>query len=346
MTNIQEVARLAGVSPSTVSNVLNGRTDRMGKETLARVRAAIVTLGFVPNRVARQLKTGHTPLLGLLVPSTANPGYALIAREIENAAQERHGFRVLLCNTARDVGKETSFFDDLLAHGVRGVVIVSSLDDERHAEAAVERGLVVLSYDRRATPGTPTRIDHVSIDSVACARMATELLIRCGHTRIAFATAAGKTMSRSDKIAGFRSAAEQAGLSATARVIEVRTASAYGDAEMVDAGRQLATQLAADPMRPTAVVAVNDMLALGLMAGLRDAGLAVPADVSVIGMDDLFPASLVHPALSTVRSPVADMARTVVERIMARLADPGLPTAETVFQPELIERQSVAPPAV
>jgi len=348
MSNIQDVARHAGVSTSTVSNVLNRRTDRMREGTLARVQAAIAALDFVPNRAARQLKTGHTPMLGLLVPSIANPMYGFIAREIEAAAQERHGFRVLLGNTYRDAQKEAGFFDDLLAHGVRGVVVVSSLADERHIESAARRGLVVVSYDRRASAPTGAGIDHISVDNAEAARLATQHLIEHGHTRLAFATVSGKTLSRSEKIGGFLGAARHAGLAANAaRVVEARVASAYGDAEMADAGRTLAARLARGgrgAARPTAVVALNDMLALGLMAGFREAGLAVPADVSVIGMDDLFLAPLAEPALSSVRLPIAEMARIIVERVIARLADPGIGAAEFIFAPELVARRSVAPP--
>jgi len=274
MSTIQDVAREAGVSVSTISNVLNGRTDRMRSETLQRVQATIAALDFRPNRAARQLKTGHTPMLGLLVPSIANPMYGYIAREIETAAQERHGHRVVLGNTYRNRDKETGFFDDLLAHGVRGVVVISSLVDEQHFEAAVQRGLVMVSYDRRATPGRASAIDHVSVDNFEAARLATSYLIAKGHRRLAFATASGQTMSRSEKIRGFRAAAEAAGLQGSARVIDGSTASGYGDSEMADVGRLLATRIAAGRARPTGIVAVNDMLGFGLMAGFRDAGVA------------------------------------------------------------------------
>jgi DNA-binding LacI/PurR family transcriptional regulator len=342
MSTIADVARKAGVSVSTISNVLNGRVDRMSAETLMRVEAAISALDYRPNRAAQQLKTGQTPMFGLLVPSIANPMYGMIAREIETAAQERYGHRVMLGNTYRNPAKESGFLDDLLAHGVRGVVIISSLVDERHFEAAVSRGMVMVSYDRRATPGVASAIDHVSVDNFEAAQLAARHLIAKGHRRIAFATASGYTMSRSEKIRGFYAAAQAAGVRRTACVVDGSTSSAYGDSEMADVGRMLAARIAAQPERPSGVVAVNDMLAYGLLAGFRDAGLLVPRDVSVIGMDGLYLSSLTSPGLTTVSLPVPDMARTMVERLVARLADPKIAPGEFLFEPSLVERESVA----
>ena len=113
---------------------------------------------------------------------------------------------------------------------------------------------------------------------------------------------------------------------------------------MSELGRMEAARLAErkEAERPTGIVAVNDMMALGLMAGFREAGLSVPADVSVVGMDDVFLSALMHPALTTVRLPVPEMAHTIVERVMSRLADPSLPTGEFTFQPSLVVRDSVA----
>jgi len=344
LSTIADVARHAGVSVSTISNVLNGRLDRMRHETLQRVEAAIAALDYRPNRAARQLKTGRTPMLGLLVPSIANPMYGHIAREIETVALEHHGHRVVLGNTYRNRDKETGFFDDLLAHGVRGVIVISSLVDEAHFDSAVQRGLVMVSYDRRATPGAAAAIDHVSVDNAEAARLATAHLIAHGHHRLAFVTAAGRTTSRSEKVRGFHAAAEAAGRRDEAQVIEGPTSSEYGDSEMADVGRQLAARIAADAQRPTGVVAVNDMLAFGLLAGLREAGLSVPGDVSVVGMDGLFLSALTSPGLTTVRLPVPAMAQTIVERVIGRMGDPGIAPGEFLFQPELVERESVAAP--
>jgi DNA-binding LacI/PurR family transcriptional regulator len=270
--------------------------------------------------------------------------YGMIAREIETAAQERYGHRVMLGNTYRNKDKESGFFEDLLAHGVRGVIVISSLVDERHFEAAVQRGLVMVSYDRRATPGVASAIDHVSVDNFEAAQLAARHLIAKGHERLAFATASGQTMSRSEKIRGFTAAAHAAELGPSAKVIDGSTSSEYGDSEMADVGRRLAARIARMRERPTGIVAVNDMLAFGLLAGFRDAGLSVPGDVSVIGMDGLFLSSLTSPGLTTVTLPVPEMARTIVERMIARLADASIAPGEFLFRPTLTQRESVAPP--
>jgi DNA-binding LacI/PurR family transcriptional regulator len=341
MATIQDVARQAGVSASTVSNVLNGRTGQMRPETLARVGAAIAALQFRPSKLAQLLKTGQTPLIGLLVPSMTNPMYGHIAREIETAAQERHGHRLLIGSTYRDPVKESDFFEDLLSHGVRRVIVISSLADERHFESAVDRGMVVVSYDRGATPGRPSKVGHVMPDNFEAARLATQHLIDKGHRRLAFVTVAGMTMSRSAKIDGFHAAAEAAGLRVTAQVLDGGPLNEYGDSLIAEVGHATALQIAATARRPTGIVALNDLMALGLMAGLREAGLVVPQDVSVIGIDGHFMATLSNPMLSTVQLPVPEMARAMVERVMNPEAQ-----GPQVFAPSgLVERESVVAPA-
>ena len=133
----------------------------------------------------------------------ANPMYGYIAREIETFAQERFGHRVLIGSTYRDRAKESAFFEDLLAHGVRRVIVISSLADERHFESAVERGMVVVSYDRGATPGRRSRWTTSRPTTSRPRAWRRSHLIDKGHRRLAFATVAGMTMSRSAKIAGF-----------------------------------------------------------------------------------------------------------------------------------------------
>jgi DNA-binding LacI/PurR family transcriptional regulator len=343
MTTIQDVARHAAVSVSTVSNVLNGRHARMGAETLARVEAAIATLQFRPSQSARGLKTGRTPLLGLLVPSMANPMYGYIAREVESIAQQRHGLRLLIASTYRDAAREAAFFDDLLAHGVRHVIVISSLSDERHLDSAVARGMRVTSYDRRAAPGLESSVGHVTPDNHEAARLATAHLIAHGHTRLAFATVSGMTMSRSDKIAGFFAAADAAGLRQGATVLDGGPLNEYGDSVIAQVGHATGLRLARDRQRPTGIVALNDLMAIGLMAGLREGGRPVPREVSVIGIDGLFLGTLTDPKLSTVQLPIRDMARAMVEQVLQAGSGAAAAVRERVFtEMQLVERESVA----
>lgn len=346
MTTIQDVARHAAVSVSTVSNVLNDRSDRMRPDTLARVEAAIEALGFRPSKLARQLKTGQTSLLGLLVPSLTNPMYGHIARAVEACAQERFGHRLLIGSTYRDAAKEEAFFSDMMAHGVRRVIVISSLAQEGHLQSAVERGMVVMSYDRRAEPGTASRVGHVTPDNFEVARLAAAHLIAAGHERIAFATVAGVTMSRSDKIAGFMAAAEVAGLGSSAHVLDGGPLDEYGDSVIAEVGRTIGLKLCKSAKRPTGIVALNDLMAFGLMAGLREGGLQVPADVSVVGIDGTFLAALANPPLTTIQLPVPEMARAMVDEVMKANPSPNSPPFVRVFdQVRLVERGSVAPPA-
>lgn len=341
MVRLEDVARRAGVSVSTVSNVVNGRTARMNPDILGRVRGAIDALGYQPNRAARFLKTGHTPLIGLLVPSIANPIYGSVAREVEVAAQASHGYRILVGNTYRDPEKERSFLGDLLSHGIRGVIIVSPLLEEAHFRTLIPRGLVAVSFDRRRTPGIDLDVDYVSMDNAEAARIAVRHLVEHGHRHLAYVTPTGRTVSRSDKVTGFLEAVRGAGL-AEPEVIEDKAHSEYGDAEMAQLGRAFARTLLARKRRPTGILAMNDMLAIGLVLGLQAGGVRVPDDVSVIGIDDMFLSSILEPAITTVRLPLRAMAATVVDRIVYRLANPLAPTEEFSFAPELVSRGSVA----
>src|SRR5215470_16734633 len=170
---------------------------------------------------------------------------------------------------------------------------------------------------RSSTTGWRSSVSHVTPDNHEAARMAAAHLIAHGHEQLAFATVAGMTMSRSAKIAGFQAAADAAGLRRSARVIDGGPLDRYGDAVIADIGRAMGAALAVATRRPTGIVALNDLMALGLMAGLRDGGLSVPDDVSVIGIDGLALGALSAPPLTTVQLPVAVMARAMVEEAMA-----------------------------
>ena len=180
-----DVARVAEVSPSTVSNLLNGRTKRMRSQTQARIETAIKELGYMPNKAARQLKTGHARIVGLIVPSVSNPFYGSFARHVEKTALA-YGYQVLLCNSERNPERERGYAEELWGYGVRGVIFGSSLMQFSHLDDLVERGLHLVAFDRLTQEQDRTIIDSIGVDNVFATRLATKHLLSLGHKRIAF----------------------------------------------------------------------------------------------------------------------------------------------------------------
>src|SRR6266568_357696 len=162
---ILDVAHLARVSPTTVSNVLNGRLDRMGQETVERIQQTIELLGYTPSRVARQLKTGHAPIIGLIVPSVANPFWGAFARAAEEATLA-HGYHVLLGNGERDQERERLYAEEMWAQGIRSLIFGSSPLSLDHLSALIQHGLHVVAFDRHRQNNDDPIVDSVGIDNV------------------------------------------------------------------------------------------------------------------------------------------------------------------------------------
>ena len=345
--SLHDVAARAGVSPSTVSNVLNGRLSRMRPSTRDRVRQAVRELGYVPNQLARQFRTGQVRTIGLIVPSVANPFWGFVARRVEQAASER-GYQVLLCNSERDPGREARYAETLLDSGVRGLIFGSSPLSFDHLATFRTRGLQIVAFDRSlAGAGAPV-VGSVQIDNVLAARLAISHLTGLGHRRIGFLSGPIRTVSRRARLAGYQEALAAAGIDHDpALVWEGTSVAAFGDADGAELGRTGAHHLLSMPNRPSALFTINDMYALGAYAGAGDLGLRVPDDVSVLGFDDLpVLAEVAMPPLTTVRQPVPSMMRFATSQLIGRLE--GEVTGEPrhlTATPELVVRQSTAPPS-
>lgn len=343
MANIRDVAKHAGVSVSTVSNVLNGRTDQMRAETLARIQQSMQTLNYFPNRVAQQLKTGQAKMIGLLVPSIVNPSFAALAREVDLAAKKRQ-LRVLIGNTYRQIEEEEAFLDDMFSHGVRGIIVAACDIEKAHFARAAEQGMVMVNYDGRMPVRAQSghfALDSVSMDNIEAGRMAAEHLIAQGCRRLAFATVEGMTPSRAHKIEGFLRAVQDHGLYREGMIVEGQAMAAYGDTEMTELGRALALKISQQPVFPDGIVAINDALGIGLMAGLHQAGIHVPEQISIVGIDNIPLSGLVFPGLTSIMPPLREMAEVMVERLIERTENPAIPPAEFLFPPSLVSRQSV-----
>lgn len=339
---IQDVARLAGVSPSSVSNFLNNRMEQMRPATQQKIEQAIRQLGYRPNNAARQLKTGVASMVGLLVPSLANQFFGALACAVETAAA-RHHCHVMTFSTFRDPARERAVMADLLAYGVQGIITGSALNDTDHLVAMTARCPVV-AFDIKHADQGHERIMTVSVDNAAATAMAVAHLVALGHRSIALVTPPPHTQNRQDRVKGFQHGVALAGVHGELVMADATDGPSdpHGDTSLFELGRSAAARLLAAPGKPTAAIAINDMMAIGIGIGLKQLHMQIPRDFSLIGIDDIFFSAAHDPPLTTLRQPIQAMADAAVQRILA----PGNLPAGELFAPELIVRASTAPPPV
>jgi DNA-binding LacI/PurR family transcriptional regulator len=338
---IQDVARLAGVSTTSISNFLNNRMEQMRPDTQRKIQQAIAQLGYRPNNAARQLKTGVASMVGLLVPSLANQFFGSLACAVETAAA-RHHCHVMTFSTFRDPERERAVMADLLAYGAQGIITGSALNDTDHLVAMTARCPVV-AFDIKRSDESHERITTISVDNVAATTKAVEHLVALGHRAIALVTPPPFTLNRQDRIKGFEQAVAVAGISGELVIADATDAPTdlHGDTQLFELGRSAAARLLSAASRPTAAIAINDMMAIGIGIGLKQLGKRLPQDFSLIGIDDIFFSAANDPPLTTLRQPIQAMADAAVQRILAPAAASA---GGELFAPELIVRASTAAP--
>ncbi|CAH2602152.1 LacI family DNA-binding transcriptional regulator [Rhodovastum atsumiense] len=301
---LHDVAARAGVSIATVSRVLNGSSPTR-PETEARVRAAIRGLGFRPNRTGRELRVGQSHTVGVLLPSLSNPIFADSVSGIQDAARAE-GWSVLIASSRYDAGREHEAVEGLLSHRVGGLILtVAEADASPTLDALDAEGLrYVLLYNQ------PTRPDRafVSIDNVAAGRDAARALVAQGHRRLGMVAGRFDASDRSRlRHAGFAAALAEAGLP-PGQVLEI----GFDDSAATDALRAALAR----PDRPTGLFCSTDLLALRSIAVLRDLGLRVPCDVSVIGLDGIAVGALTAPSLASIAQPAHEMGRRAFHHLL------------------------------
>jgi DNA-binding LacI/PurR family transcriptional regulator len=346
MAGIHEVAKEAGVSASTVSNVINGRGDRMRAETRQRVLDAIERLNYTPNSAARQLKSGQNRTLGLIIPSAANPFWGAVAHYVERAARQR-GYRVLICNAERDRAAEAEYAEAMIASGITGVILGSSPLDFEHLKDQIGRGLKLAAFDQRVREVEKGITCSVSVDQEMGGMLAAQHLIGLGHRRVGVVVGPIRTNARIGRVNGVRTALARAGLDLPDELIwQGGGVSGFGDMKGSELGRMGVRELLSRDNPPTAVFCGNDMHALGAYAGARDLGYRVPDDLSIVGFDDLMLSEIVQPPLTTIRQPVPAMADLVVQLLVDRVENKPMDGSEpfVTVPPQLIVRGSTAAP--
>ena len=333
---INDVASVAGVSKSTVSNVVRGLPG-VTESTRRRVHVAISELGYRPNVLARQLVQRRTSILGVVVGDLANPFFAEMAKSLERHAAAR-GFTAMFCNTEGESQSELAGVETLLQHRVAGIVFLAFSGDARTMQEVQRHQVPAVFVSCAADWG-----DVVSVDDVLGARLGTRHLIDAGHRRIAYISIP-ELEDDSDRARwdGYAAALEEAGLGPGIRV----SWSPPSDRAGVDGVERPLLELFTGRQRATAVFTANDVAAIALQEFADRVDLHVPNDLSIVGFDDVPMSGLARIALTTVAQPRDELARlgiaTIADRIERRLK--GAPT-RTLVEVALVARRSTAPPA-
>lgn len=328
MATIKDVALRAQVSTSTVSHVLN-KTRFVSPEITLRVEQAIDELHYAPSALARSLKLNETRTLGMLVTSSANPFFAEVVQGVEQRCFEL-GYSLALCNTRGDKARLNASMEMLLQKRVDGIILMCT---------QVDLGAGV--FDRY--PSVPLVLadwgpmdmeaDLIQDGGRLGGMLATEHLLGLGHRHIGCITGPEGKRAADERRAGFEAAMAKAGLTVRPEwVIE-------GDFELAG-GNSAMTALLALPERPTAVFVGNDMMAMGALRALADAGVSVPEQMSLVGYDNIELAHYLVPALTSIEQPKAGMGALAVDTLLARIKAPDSSRRVLTLTPELIVRDS------
>lgn len=333
--SIVDIAKIAQVSPSTVSRALQDH-PRISPERRAEIQSLAESLGYRPNQMARGLVTGRSRMLGAVVTDVTDPFVAEVLKGAEAAARAAD-YGLLFAMSNRDPGQEMAAAETLLDHEVDGVIVISSripgryLDLPRSGRTTGDQAPLVLVNNELAGP----RIFSVRMDNTSSAREAVTYLWRLGHRRIAFVAGPEGGRSNRERLAGYRQGIAANGLGPAPELI-------IGGGGLLEDGPRALAALMQMPDSPTAVLCYNDLAAIGLLASAVKAGLRVPGELSVVGFDNIPLSAYATPPLTTIDQPAGALGRAAVESCLQAVA--GLPVSDVVLQGHLVVRESAGPP--
>ncbi len=332
---IKDVAGKCGVHPSTVSRALSGAMSHLVAPDVAkRIRTAAAALGYQPNVTAAGLRTGRSGLIGVLAPDIADPGFPPILSGITETLGAE-GYATIVVDVGPDPARQQELVDKLIARGVDGLVLATVTLNDPVVDHCLAASMPVVLVNRT---DSGRKLPAVATDDEAGMRLAVNHLATLGHIRLGHIAGPQHVSTGALRRAGFKAAAARAGL--PAQNIMIETARAYTR----DEGRLAALRLLDRKTRPTAIVAANDLLALGIYDALGERELHCPADVSVVGHNDMPYVDMLSPPLTTVRIAQRDMGNQAARLLLDAIADPAARRERVVLEPVLIVRGSTGKP--
>ena len=333
MTTMKDVAERARVSVSTVSHVLNG-TRRVAGETQEAVLAAIEELSYQPNLLAKSLKTRRTFTIGLLISDIQNSFFTSVVRGIEDVALSR-GYHLFLCNTDEDAAREDEYVRELAKKRVDGLLVASSAPRHNHARRLRAENLPFVFVDRKVEG---VDADVISVDNREGMRLISDHLAGLGHERIGMISGPLDKASGYERYLGLQGALADLGVGLQDSLVR------FGDFR-TSSGREGAMELLGLPAPPTALVTANNQMTLGALMAVKEMGLRIPDDLSVVGFDDPEWAPLTAPPLTTLAQPTYEMGVEAAKLLLDRI-EGGRDgrTRRVLLEPWLVVRGSTAPP--
>ncbi|HEV7251501.1 MAG TPA: LacI family DNA-binding transcriptional regulator [Mesorhizobium sp.] len=334
MPTMKDVAKAARVSLATVSATLSGAAY-VSPELRRRVLEAVDALGYAPNSVASGLKRGKTSLLGLIVPDITNPFFTELVHHVQLAARGA-GYSVLLGVSDQDVVREGELLRLMRSHQAAGTILCGTGAAGDYETLSRDVGQMRLVMVDNAPAGIG--VDTIVLDNGEAAALATRHILSFGHRLVATVAGPEHQVPGRERLEGFLATMAAESLAAPADLVR---RGAFRQEDAFDAGCELLSLHS----RPTAIFVANNHMLVGVMQAVAAAGLSVPRDISVAGIDDFPWAIAFTPTLTTVRQPIAAMAETALTRLMARIGGERGEPQRQVMAPELIVRNSCAPPA-
>ncbi|MDR3598670.1 LacI family DNA-binding transcriptional regulator [Clostridium sp.] len=328
-TSIKDVAKEAGVSIATVSRVLND-IDVVNEDTKKKVLDAIKKLGYRPNIVARSLKTQRTKTIGILLPDISNQLYPEIVRGAEDVSNI-YDYNIILCNSDLDIEKEKEYLRVLKEKMVDGVIYMSSSLNSEILELINELDLKTVLVETKDKEGL---LPSVTIDNVRASYDSTKLLIEKGIKEIAFiGTEKDNRNAWGDRYVGYENAMKEAG-------IEIDSELVYLSSMKVKSGYEGIQKFLKQNKKFKGVVCASDDIAMGAINALRDNKLSIPEDVSVVGFNDNYAASIFYPKITTISQPTYDMGSVAMRMLIKLLNKKELEEPHYVLEHQLVERES------
>ena len=331
MATIKDVARLAEVSVTTVSHVVNG-TRHVAPAGRARVEQAIRELGYVPSAIARSLKSNNTRTLGMLIPNSSNPYFAEVVHSVEDRCFGA-GYNLILCNTKDEAHRQGTYLQVLAERRIDGLIVVSTGHDASLAQQLQGLTIPTVLVDRAIeVPEQPC--DLVETAHRQGGWLATQHLLGLGHRRVACIGGPEGLLPSEQRIAGWRDALAASGLDATGLLWHGQFTS-QGGFEAMQALLNL-------PQPPSAVFVANDLMAMGALCAAHEHHLRVPEALSIVGFDDIELAAFTSPPLTTVAQPKQQIGALAVDMLLERIDGKRRDRRQVLLQPELRQRGSTA----